>query len=179
MDGMSSEQAFRARELSASGIWSGRIAELLDVDETLVLRALAGDTFTDVAAPLVVEAAPSEPEAPEPVDPNAWPPPVDDSTEWATVRISRGYGLGVDEVSVRWVMLWGQRVRINAAAEVWCHFCLTFKTTKALSHPHNGCPVGLPFRGGIVAYDPDDVMPEEPRYPPVGGGYVDLLRASW
>ncbi len=156
---MTPELAFQAREMSADGLWSGRIAELLKVDETFVLQALSGKTFDDVPT---FDAVPAPAVPSSSVDPNAWPPPVDTATEWDTVRISRGYGLGVDEISVRWVRLWGQPVRINDDHEVWCHFCLTFKTTKDLSHPYNGCPVGLPFRGGIVSYGPDDVMPEPP-----------------
>lgn len=170
---MTPEQAFRARELSASGVWSGRIAEILGVDEMLVRRAIAGHDFREESpAPKPRPPAPPVPDPkPESVDPNAWPPQVGASTEWETVRVGSGPDRG-QTVRVRWVMLWGQRVRINAQDEVWCHFCLRFKTTQQLSHPFNGCPVGLPHRGGLVTVD-DTTEDDESRYLPGDG------RDSW
>jgi hypothetical protein len=181
---MTGELAFRARELSASGIWSGRIAELLEVDERVVLRVLRGEDVDDVPAPgtaeVVVEEPEPEPEA-APADPDAWPPLVDESTVWTTVRpvVPRTNVQG-GEVQVRRVLLWGKSVWINAAGEVWCTDCVAFRTPAQLSHPFNSCPVGLPARGGPVWFDGEAPDPE-PRYLPVsgGGGVVDFMRVPW
>jgi hypothetical protein len=181
MGGMTAELAFRARELSASGVWSGRIAELLEVDELLVLRVLRGDDVDDVPAPVMAEVVVEEPE-PEaaPADPDAWPPPVDESTVWTTVRpVLPRTNVQGGEAQVRRVLLWGKSVLINAAAEVWCPDCVAFRTPAQLSHPFNRCPVGLPARGGPVWFDGEAPDPE-PRYLPVsGGGVVDFTRVPW
>lgn len=171
---MTAEQAFQARELSASGIWSGRIAELLDVDERDVLRALKGREFDDEpaenAAALLVGL-------PAPADPPSWPPPVDESTVWSTVRPMRPRThVRGGEVRVRRVQLWGKRVWINDRDEVFCDHChLGFRTIAQLGAPDNGCPVGLPARPGPYPIRAD--VDDEPRYLPVAGRYVDLMNA--
>ena len=179
MAGLTDSQVFQVRELRKRGVWSGRIAELLDVDERYVLVALHGEPDADRLVddlehdepdtddePTTDETqAPPRPER-APADPNAWPPPVDERTEWDEVLISRGYAKGVDRVRVRWVRLWGQRVRINDAGRVWCHYCLRSQTVAALGHPYNGCPVGLPVRGGIASVSEDEMVREAERWRP-------------
>lgn len=184
MDDMTSEMAFRTRELSESGLWSGRIAELLDVDERLVRRAIAGEIFEDEPPPRPGADMPARPARPKPVDRDAWPPPVDESTEWASVSLSRGYAQKPTSVHVRSVQLWGKRVQIRANGDVWCTWCGgTFHTVAKLGAPGNGCPTGL-IRKGVrpICFDPDDPSYEpEPRYRPAGGagGSVDLMRVPW
>lgn len=103
----------------------------------------------------------------------SWPAPADESTVWESVWTSDRGSRGI-EVRVRWVMLWGKRVRVNADDLVYCHACRQFKTTVDLSQPFNGCPVGLPRREGIV-YGPD-MMPDEPNY---RSAPLDFFRISW
>lgn len=174
---MTAELAFKARELSASGVWSGRIAQLLGVEERLVLRALGGVDFDEPASVGEPVDEPARVDASRPVDPNAWPPPVDESTHWSTVRVRTSWPHSV-EVRVRQVRLWGKRVLINDENEVWCPSCQRFRTTAQLGHPFNGCPVGLPTRAGPVEVSFD---PESPNYvaePPRRDRW-DLFRSPW
>jgi hypothetical protein len=186
---MTAELAFRAREMSAAGLWSGRIADLLGVEPGAVQAALNGRSFevepsaAPGSAPVPVEPAAVEVPVESPLKASRdWPPPIDSATEWDEVRISRGYGVAPDVVRVRWVRLWGQRVRINAAGQVWCHCCLRFRTTEQLSHPFNGCPVGLPARSGTIVHLPDTTVDDGPRYLPVDGAssaWEKIARGKW
>lgn len=78
MDRMTPEMGFRARELSAGGIWSGRIAEMLGVDEREVRRAVSGETFEEPQRESEPTRAPTPVAAPRVVDPNEWPAPEDE-----------------------------------------------------------------------------------------------------
>jgi hypothetical protein len=179
MAGMTAELAFTARELHREGIWSGRIADLLDVDELLVRRALNGEDFED-EPPAPVED--DDPTAPPPVDPNAWPPPIDGSTVWSTVRPVRPRTNVCGEgVRVREVLLWGKPVLINDRDEVFCDWCHhAFRTADQLRSPNNRCPVGLRRPPGVI-YIPDASGDDDPEWTlrPQGVGFRDLMREPW
>lgn len=120
---------------------------------------------------------PLEPGLPvAPLEVPAWPPAVDERTEWGEVRISRGYGQPAGVVRVRWVLLWGKRVQINAASEVWCPSCLSFRTTEQLGHPHNSCPVGLPARSGVIVRVEDTTVDDGPR---LDSAWDLIMRGQW
>lgn len=155
MECLTDQDAFTARELAARGFRAERIAELLLVDEDLVHAELRGEH----AEPELVEVAVPEPlPEPPPVDPNAWPPPVDASTVRETVWVREGYAKGHDE-QVRRVRLWGKGVQINARNEVWCTYCGgVFHAVAKLGHPSNACPTGIRRPGGVIYSLAEDEM---------------------
>jgi hypothetical protein len=168
MAGLTDTEAFTARELHERGVWSGRIAELLDIEEADVRRALAGHR-------------PEPQQAPEPVQPKlkapkraaqSWPPLPDASTVWEEMRVYTTYP-DSEVIRVRPVRLWGREVRINMADEVWCPNCRKFKDVAYLGGPYNSCPVGI-MRTGIHESDASVPLDGEPGWD--GAAQVDLLR---
>jgi hypothetical protein len=172
MDGLTVSQVFEIRELHRAGIWSGRISELLDVDEMLVRRALdaeAGPGDGDEMATEPVVEAPREEPVPRPNPPAAWAPPANSSTRWQERRLITG-----ETVRLREVPLWGRLVLIDADWLVFCPCCWSMRTTDELGHPDNHCPVGIIWTGGPLPFDVDkDHSPVQPMY---GRRVVDLMR---
>lgn len=185
MDGLTPEQAFQARELSASGVWSGRIAELLGVDDRLLRLALDGRTGDELAQDEVQVPEPaSEPARVVPeqrADPNGWPPPADERTVWSTLRMPKNSPLG-DDVQVRTVRLWGRDVQVDERGLVWCPACHRFRSVEALGTRGNSCPVGVIWPSGGVHWFDGDAPDPEPRYVTddrAGRGDLNFFRARW
>jgi hypothetical protein len=71
----------------------------------------------------------------------AWPPSVDDTTQWRTIQVGRGYDREI--VKVRPVQLWGAEVFINEEDMVLCDGCLEFLTVDRLTVPGTGHRVAI------------------------------------
>lgn len=160
-------QAFMAHELREQGVTPGRIAEMLNVDEAVLRRSFR---LPDLVEPeQVADEAPAE-------SPSSWAPPADEHTHWRKVPV-RGQELGIGvlrRMDARRVRLWGRDVWIDAQELVWCPSCLAFRTIEELSHPSNGCPVGVQWPSGTIwrLRDSDD---ESGRSRP-----IDLItRGGW
>lgn len=175
--------AFTARELHESGIWTGRISELLDLEERDVRSAIDERDLEPLPSPAAMSPPSPEPVAemsPEPVAellkaPSVWPPLAGSDAEWST-RLVMVRGVERREIRARPVLLWGKRVEINEGGEVWCPSCLQFRTTAQLGHPWNSCPVGLPRRDLVLEVE-DAPVGDGPRYRPVSGRReIDFLR---
>ncbi|WP_375491997.1 hypothetical protein [uncultured Jatrophihabitans sp.] len=183
---MTAELAFRVRALNAGGLQSDRIAELLSVGLSEVRSVLNGWEPDDVdeLEPALVEgqemSGPAVPVPAEPVDEApSWPPAPDASTRWHEVVTHHEYGYAPTRERVRWVRLWGKDVEVNAAAEVWCPHCQRFRSTAQLGHPRNGCPVGLPPRGGLITVDEDEMAEQDAVWDAQEARRASLWGMTW